>query len=203
MYQIDIVFGDIFNLSLTLTHLGIPRGIVPSRCQEEAHSIGLCKTLPAGSDSQTSYGGKVRCLQLNSEWAHDLNQKRRLLFLPTACILCQKKTPTLTDSIHLLNRTQHHFLSLTLKKLSLINCAFGNCRLGNLWASIDLPVEHKAMNVWECFLITLQLSWSGQIRDKICSRKSCGVTADKSHFNLLRTNNSISWKINKEHSWIS
>lgn len=117
--------------------------------------------------------------------------------------LPEKKTPTLTDSIHLLNRTQHHFLSLTLKKLSLINCAFGNCRLGNLWASIDLPVEHKAMNVWECFLITLQLSWSGQIRDKICSRKSCGVTADKSHFNLLRTNNSISWKINKEHSWIS
>ena len=61
MYQIDTVFGDIFNLSLTLTHLGIPRGIVPSRCQEEAHSIGLCKI----SDSQT--GGKVLCLQLNSE----------------------------------------------------------------------------------------------------------------------------------------
>ena len=204
MYQIDIVFGDIFNLSLTLTHLGIPRGIVPSRCQEEAHSIGLCKTLPAGSDSQTSYGGKVLCLQLNSEWAHDLNKKRRLLFLPTACILCQKKKLP-HSRIPYTSWIAHNTISSLLhsKKLSLINCAFGNCRLGNLWASIDLPVEHKAMNVWECFLITLQLSWSGQIRDKICSRKSCGVTADKSHFNLLRTNNSISWKINKEHSWIS
>ena len=32
-------------------------------------------------------------------------------------------------------------------------------------------------------------------RERICSRKSCGVTAEMSHFNLQRINISQSWKV--------
>ena len=59
---------------------------------------------------------------------------------------------------------------------------------------IKLPVAHNAMKVCACFFMTSRGSFSNDNLHKIWSKKSWGVTADKSHFNLLRSNDSMSWK---------
>lgn len=45
-----------------------------------------------------------------------------------------------------------------------------------------LPVAHNAINAWACLLMIPDFSLSGMSRERSWSRKSCGVTADKSHF---------------------
>jgi hypothetical protein len=61
-----------------------------------------------------------------------------------------------------------------------------------------LPAAHNAMNVCACFLINI---WTSDIFGHLCNRlnsifkKSLGVMAAKSHFNLLNTNNSQPCKI--------
>lgn len=55
----------------------------------------------------------------------------------------------------------------------------------NVRSFITVPVQHKAMKVAACFRITLTLG--RERREKICSRKSYGVTAERSHLSFPST----------------
>ena len=58
----------------------------------------------------------------------------------------------------------------------------------------NLPVEQIATKVCACRLIVSACDRSIGNRDKICSKKSWGVMAERSHFNFASTNNSQSCK---------
>lgn len=59
---------------------------------------------------------------------------------------------------------------------------------------LGLPVAQRAMNVCACFRIKSNLSLGRGSFRRMCSMKSCGVTAARFHFNFPSTTSSHSCK---------